>query len=253
MILADPPGLGKTLTALAVASLRGGTSIVVAPTSCANQWKQEVHRFFGVSPFRIDHCVAQRNLRSLTSLLQNCMPCISLLTEEATPVQLHQYRIVITSYHQIAAELGRKERCLAAVADYETQEPGSQSPLKRPSLTTLSSIFEQKMARTIILDEVYSTKNTSSRMYRAIHRARQLANFCLMMSDTPVDNTFIPCSDYSTDTISLRRGECDGHALARQPEKAAPNIVHCHFAPSCRYRAGLATGTREGNLHHQEF
>ncbi|KIL85712.1 hypothetical protein FAVG1_11207 [Fusarium avenaceum] len=147
MILADSPGLGKTLTALAVASLRGGTSIVVAPTSYVNQWKQEVHRFFG-----------------------NCMPCISLLTEEATPVQLHQYRIVITPYHQIAAELGRKERCLAAVADYETQEPGSQSPLKRPSLTILSSIFEQKgakpVARTIILDEVYSTKNTSSRMYR---------------------------------------------------------------------------------------
>ncbi|KAH6950646.1 P-loop containing nucleoside triphosphate hydrolase protein [Fusarium avenaceum] len=202
MILADPPGLGKTLTALAVASLRGGTSIVVAPTSCANQWKQEVHRFFG-----------------------NYMPCISLLTEEATPVQLHQYRIVITSYHQIAAELGRKERCLAAVADYETQEPGSQSPPKRPSLTILSSIFEQKVARTIILDEVYSTKNTSSRMYRAIHRARQLANFCLMMSDTPVDNTFMSCLDCSVDTISLRRGECDGHSLARQPGQATPNIA----------------------------
>lgn len=90
-------------------------------------------------------------------------------------------------------------------------------------------------------------------MYRAIHMARQLANFCLMMSDTPVDNTFMPCSACSVDTISLRRGECDGHSLARQPRQAAPNIVRCHFAPSCRYRARQATGTQESNLHHQEF
>ncbi|KAM0327376.1 hypothetical protein ACHAPQ_007392 [Fusarium lateritium] len=171
MILADSPGLGKTLTALSVIALRGGTAIVVAPPSCVTQWKQEVHRFFG-----------------------NSMPCISLLAEQATPVQLHQYRIVITSYHQIAAELGRKERYLAAVVEYDAQNPGSKTRPKRPSLTILSGILEQQgakpLARTLILDEVHMVKNTSSRMFRAIHRARQLTNFCLMMSGTPVDNTW---------------------------------------------------------------
>ena len=50
MILGDPPGLGKTLSALSMiarASHHGrGPSVIVAPLSCCQQWMQEINKFF---------------------------------------------------------------------------------------------------------------------------------------------------------------------------------------------------------------
>jgi SNF2 family DNA or RNA helicase len=48
MILADPPGLGKTLaTLMAVWSARkpgDGPVLIVVPPSCARQWMEEIRR-----------------------------------------------------------------------------------------------------------------------------------------------------------------------------------------------------------------
>ena len=50
VIIADPPGLGKTLPALmAIAASRrlgDGPCVVVAPVSCCAQWMREIKRFF---------------------------------------------------------------------------------------------------------------------------------------------------------------------------------------------------------------
>lgn len=50
IIVGDPPGLGKTLQVLMpIAATRepgDGPCVVVCPTSCVSQWKEEVPKFF---------------------------------------------------------------------------------------------------------------------------------------------------------------------------------------------------------------
>ncbi|KAG7415505.1 Protein PHOTOPERIOD-INDEPENDENT EARLY FLOWERING 1 [Fusarium oxysporum f. sp. rapae] len=80
MILRDPPGLGKTLVALAVAALSWKLgdvpSLIVAPLSCCREWMAEIDAFFdgpGVRAMEADrkymildeaHVIKDRNTRT---------------------------------------------------------------------------------------------------------------------------------------------------------------------------------------------
>jgi SNF2 family DNA or RNA helicase len=50
LILADPPGLGKTLAALLAVMADhdegDGPAVIVVPSSCAQQWVKEIHKNF---------------------------------------------------------------------------------------------------------------------------------------------------------------------------------------------------------------
>nr|RBQ98575.1 hypothetical protein FVER53263_20036 [Fusarium verticillioides] len=189
MILADPPGFGKTLSALstiAVSTAKSGSingpCVIVAPYSCCRQWMVEIDGFFG----------------------QDQMPSICLLGEALTPTDLWKYKVVVTSYSNVAAEVTRVHKFIRGIEAYN-QGKATQPP-KRPMLVLLSGIFEQEPRRPIgewlILDEAHAIKNRESRTYHSISALRANFDGCLMMTGTPLDNKW---SDAYA-LISLLRG-----------------------------------------------
>ncbi|KAF5603649.1 global transactivator [Fusarium pseudocircinatum] len=177
MILADPPGFGKTLSALATISVSmaksGSTKspcVIVAPLSCCNQWMAEIERFFG----------------------QDQMPAVCLVGKTLSPTDLWKYKVVVTSYSYLSAEVTRRHKFLSGIDDYKkgiiTQPP------KRPNLVLLSGIHEQEprkpMGEWLILDEAHAIKNHQSRTYHAVSALREKFNACLMMTATPLDNSW---------------------------------------------------------------
>ncbi|KAG9503677.1 hypothetical protein J7337_003628 [Fusarium musae] len=175
MILADPHGFGKTLSALstiAVSTAKSGSingpCVIVAPYSCCRQWMVEIDSFFG----------------------QDQMPSICLLGEALTPKDLWKYKVVVTSYSNVAAEVTRVHKFIRGIEAYN-QGKATQPP-KRPMLVLLSGILEQEPRRPIgewlILDEAHAIKNRESRTYHSISALRANFDGCLMMTGTPLDN-----------------------------------------------------------------
>ncbi|KAF5700423.1 global transactivator [Fusarium mundagurra] len=177
MILADPPGFGKTLSALATISVSlaksgsiKGPCVIVAPFSCCRQWMAEIETFFG----------------------QDQMPAICLIGEALCPTDLWKYKVVVTSYPYVCAEVTRTRNFLRGIDDYKkgiiTQPP------KRPMLVLLSEVHKQEprkpMGEWLILDEAHAIKNHRSRTHQAISALREQFNACLMMTATPLDNTW---------------------------------------------------------------
>ncbi|KAF5663333.1 global transactivator [Fusarium denticulatum] len=177
MILADPPGAGKTLSALATVSVSlaktgstKGPCLIIAPFSRCHQWMAEIDRFFG----------------------QNQMPAVCLVGEALSPRDLWKYKVVVTSYSYVSAEATRRHKFLSVIDDYKkgiiTQPP------KRPMLVLLSGLHEQEprkpMGEWLILDEAHAIKNHESRTYHAVSALREKFNACLMMTATPLDNSW---------------------------------------------------------------
>ncbi|RKK98132.1 hypothetical protein BFJ68_g9281 [Fusarium oxysporum] len=175
MILADPHGFGKTLCALSTIALSTaksgsikGPCLIVAPISCCRQWMAEIDNFFG----------------------QDQMPSICLLGEALTPTDLWKYKVVVTSYSNVAAEVTRVHKFIRGVDAYN-QGKAAQPP-KRPMLVLLSGMLEQEprkpMGEWLILDEAHAIKNRESRTYHSISTLRLQFDSCLMMTGTPLDN-----------------------------------------------------------------
>ncbi|KAF5530049.1 global transactivator [Fusarium mexicanum] len=177
MILTDPPGFGKTLSALATISVSvakngstKGPCVIIASLSCCRQWMAEIDRFFG----------------------KDQMPAICLVGETLSPLDLYKYKVVVTSYSYVSAEVTRTHNFLIGIQDYKrgviTQPP------KRPMLVLLSGIHKQEprkpMGEWLILDEAHTIKNHRSRTYHAISSLREQFNACLMMTATPLDNSW---------------------------------------------------------------
>ncbi|KAM0559313.1 hypothetical protein ACHAPJ_004333 [Fusarium lateritium] len=109
-------GLGKTLLALSMIALNYkegcGPSIIVAPLSCCQQWMYEIAKFFE----------------------PDTLNSICLVGEQASPVQLYKYSVVVTSYQQVAAEVSRAQRFLAAIKASKKGELERKDLPKRSSL-----------------------------------------------------------------------------------------------------------------------
>ncbi|KAI7923635.1 global transactivator [Pyricularia oryzae] len=173
-LIADPPGLGKTLSALmAVSETRSpgaGPCVVVAPRSCCDQWMREGKRFFG------DH-----------------LKMIMLTGEPLSPLQLHKYDVIVTAYSTIVAEARQYKKYINALKGYKGRR--GERPPKRPVLTLTSEVLEQEGAkrfgRMLILDEAHTIKNTRTISFNAIARFRERFEACLMLTATPLHNTWV--------------------------------------------------------------
>ncbi|EWG45972.1 hypothetical protein FVEG_06600 [Fusarium verticillioides 7600] len=177
MILADPPGFGKTLSALATISVSmaksgsaKGPCVIIAPLSCCRQWMAEIDRFFE----------------------QDQMPAVCLVGDALCPTDLWKYKVVVTTYTYVSAEVIRTRKFLSGIDDY-TKGIITQPP-RRPMLVLLSGIHEQEPRKPIgewlILDEAHAIKNHRSCTYHAVSALREQFNACLMMTATPLDNTW---------------------------------------------------------------
>ncbi|KAI6368048.1 hypothetical protein MCOR25_004731 [Pyricularia grisea] len=108
-LIADPPGLGKTLSSLMAASESrrpgDGPCVVVAPRSCCDQWMREGNRFFG------------DNLKM-----------IMVTGEPISPMELFKYDVVVTAYSTLVAETQRCKKYINAIKKIQrtTWREGSQ-------------------------------------------------------------------------------------------------------------------------------
>lgn len=194
LILADPPGFGKTLIALmaiATTPREGlGPSVVVAPTSCRRQWGVEAQKYFEK---------VRETERSVTMALadthQGKMKVLSLAPgEKISPLELYKYDVVLISYQQARSELTRINKYLEAVHEYKAGK--TEKLPTRPHVTLLSGIFDDKRGLTIlgkflILDEAHVAKNPDGKPYEALQHLRARFDTCIMMTGTPLDNTWI--------------------------------------------------------------
>jgi SNF2 family DNA or RNA helicase len=128
----------------------------------------------------------------LLTVRQDQMPAICLVGEALSPKDLWKYKVVVTSYSYVSAEVTRTHRFLIGIDEYKrgiiTQPP------KRPTLVLLSGIHEQEprkpMGEWLVLDEAHAIKNHQSRTYHAVSALREQFNACLMMTATPLDNSW---------------------------------------------------------------
>ncbi|RBR19864.1 uncharacterized protein FIESC28_05470 [Fusarium coffeatum] len=221
MILGDPPGLGKTLSALSIIARTShvgcGPSIIVAPFSCCQHWMEEIKKFFN----------------------DDSMPAFCLAYENATVHEIFRYKIIVTSYEQVSAELSRLRRFSKGMMAYHKGRLAKEDLPKRPTVTLLSGIFGlpgvKPLGPLLILDDAHCIKNYNSRTYSAIYKLRQSLDTCIMMSGTPLDDAWLDA--YAL--LSLLRG----HNLASPDAMALAFTGHKEFL-KCK-EGGLPTLTDE--------
>ncbi|KAH7179551.1 P-loop containing nucleoside triphosphate hydrolase protein [Fusarium flagelliforme] len=178
MILGDPPGLGKTLSALSMIArashIRGGPSIIVAPSSCCQQWMGEIKKFFN----------------------DDSMPTLCLVDEKTPEHQLFRYKIIVTSYNQVSAEYERLGLFSRAVQDCIEGRLAYYDLPKRPTVTLLSEDFfhnpiTMPLGPLLILDDVNNLGQLTHPAYQAIYKLRKRLDTCIMMSGTPLTDNWM--------------------------------------------------------------
>lgn len=192
LILADPPGAGKTLAvlmAIAMTPREGyGPSVIVAPASCCQQWMDEIDKFFDeVSKFPLSFYVAA----DIRSPLQAVMPALCVVDMNVPLSQYFKYRVIVTSYQHVAAELGRVNRFSEAMRAYRRGEIALSEVPAMPWVTFLSGVWQEpgvKNGRYLVLDEAHSIKNTGSLTYQAVSTMRNNHKTCVMVTATPLEN-----------------------------------------------------------------
>lgn len=209
MILADPPGLGKTLSALlAIASVPKADrmpSIIVAPPSCRYQWVKEITRYF--EPHHLK-------------------PLLFTGDERMSPFEIQKYDVIVVSYYTIQAEWLRLNRFLQDMAAYKDGE--IMVLPERPTVTLLSGVFRMengpRLARYLILDEAHFFKNPDASRYESVAYLRDSVETCIMLTATPLDNTWHDC--YAL--LSLLKGHpiaSMGHMMAGFTRANRPRSV----------------------------
>ncbi|KAB5580374.1 P-loop containing nucleoside triphosphate hydrolase protein [Coniochaeta sp. 2T2.1] len=212
VLLADPPGLGKTLSSLIPiyrAKNGRGPSVVVAPLSCCRQLLAEVERAFG------------KTLKA------------ALVVGPGMPAaRIFESDVIITSYNHVSAEFAKLNHFSGQVSRYADFK-SSKTPV-RPHVALLSGILDMDGAKSLgeylVLDEAHAVKNTDSQTYNAVKLLRSRCNTCVMLTGTPLDNTWQDGYGY----LSLLEGHpvvsqdfmlkafsdwTEGHSKARaQPE-----------------------------------
>lgn len=114
---------------------------------------------------------------------------ITAETGWVSPAELFKYHLVITSYSQVVSELVRIRKYVQNVKDYV---PGATLP-KRPAVTFLWGFLDpdaKPRGKVLILDEAHTFKNPKSRTFAAILWLREFYESCIMLTGTPLDNTW---------------------------------------------------------------
>lgn len=175
LILADPPGMGKTLSMMLAIRLQRqlgrGPSVIIAPSSCVHQWKMEVETYFEpgeVSVFILDD-------------------------KKFNPLDLFKYEVVICSYAYLRSEYLTKKKFLSSIDKYAREE--IHVPPRRPYLCMLADIWKfpgtLEFGPFLCLDEAHAIKDMSRATYAAVESIRKRFEACIMMTSTPLDNTWL--------------------------------------------------------------
>ncbi|KIH93418.1 hypothetical protein SPBR_04120 [Sporothrix brasiliensis 5110] len=172
LILADPPGLGKTLpTLMAIAMserVGRGPCVIIAPNSCCLQWINEAKKFLA-KPLKV----------------------LLLLDDDVNPVELFKYDLVVTSYNKVSAEFRRLNNYRSRLKTFRAKD---NLPLpKRPVVTLLSGFFnprDKRFGEFLVLDEAHYIKNPRTSVHQAVAELRESFDTCLLLSGTPFDNTW---------------------------------------------------------------
>ncbi|KAH6679919.1 hypothetical protein F5X68DRAFT_234442 [Plectosphaerella plurivora] len=102
------------------------------------------------------------------------------------------YDVVIASYSYVAAEFTRLRRAYLDAEAYRTE--ASDAVPKRPSATLLTLMSSHSQGpgkgKYLILDEAHTIKNTKTMTYGAVSELRNHFDMCVMMTGTPLDNTW---------------------------------------------------------------
>lgn len=134
---------------------------------------------------------------------KGAMTSICVLGEPIPPTELRKFRVIITSYHFLSAEIGRVRKFEDAMKEYK-RERSTRLP-RKPTITFLTGLWEQPGVRSfvpyLVLDKAHLT-NTFGRTYYAIESVRSYFEACMMMTGIPLDNT----SQDSFALLSLLKG-----------------------------------------------
>ncbi|RDL39911.1 uncharacterized protein BP5553_04251 [Venustampulla echinocandica] len=182
LLLGDPPGLGKTLPAMMAVVKAMSTakrfSIVVVPASCVAQWSGEFAKFFQPDTVRV----------------------LVLRDPNISPLELTKYDVVLVSYAFVMSQYRKLCDYYHAVNKYKSNGGGGGKDLERPSLSIFSDIFsDQEGVKSpyLVLDEATAVKNSESMTFAAINELRGMAHACLMLSGSPMDNTWMDSYSYA--------------------------------------------------------
>ncbi|KAK0125596.1 hypothetical protein ONS95_000396 [Cadophora gregata] len=177
-MIADPMGLGKTLVAImALANAAPSAkrfSMIVATSSCIKQWEDEITKF----------------------LQPNTLKILVLRDPNTSPLELLKYDVLLISYHFVMAQYKKMMKFLKSV---EQIKQGVNALPKRPNTTIFSDIFYSQDTKCpyLVLDEVTAVKNTSSATFLATEELKSLAESTIMLTGSPVDNTWFDLYAYT--------------------------------------------------------
>lgn len=112
--------------------------------------------------------------------------------ERISSFELFKHDIVVVSYNTLSAEFGWITKFEKDMASFKS---GMITSLpSRPTTSLLCSLYVQNRAKQlgpyIVLDEAHKIKNTWSRAYAAVQAIRPFYQACIMMTGTPLDNTW---------------------------------------------------------------
>lgn len=167
----------------------------------------------------------------LTGVKQGKMNAAFLTGETISPIDLFMYDVVVTSYSYVASEVTRIDKFHKEMKN-KKENPHGRTP-KRPNITLLTQLLADNprgIGKMLVLDEVHTIKNTESFTYAAISKLRGLFDACIMLTGTPLDNTW----EDAFALISLLRGRQPIKSLEQMREAftVMTNQEDTHKVPS---------------------
>lgn len=176
-IIADHPGMGKTLPAMmcAVRAARNAKRpvMIVSPPQLCQQWIDEFQKFF------------------------ESADVLWVRDGSISPVDIAEHSIIICTYHFVQTQFAKIRQYEEAVRNYKPDRP---VPV-RPDTTILSELFtyrydDHDVSPLLILDEAHTIKNIETATFQAIEYLRQYCKFVLCLTGTPLDNTWSDAAMY---------------------------------------------------------
>jgi SNF2 family DNA or RNA helicase len=116
---------------------------------------------------------------------------------DTSPLELLKYNVVLVSYAFVMSQYRKLYNFIDGVTKFKNN--GSGGHLERPSVSIFSEIFhaqEGVKCPYLVLDEVTAVKNPKGITFAAVEELRSLADMCIMLTGSPVDNTWMDLFAY---------------------------------------------------------
>jgi SNF2 family DNA or RNA helicase len=193
MLIADPPGLGKTLISMmavvkAMADARR-FSIVAVPSSCMEQWCGEFEKFF--VPVCLSHFVFNTH-QTLTNRLQGSVRVLPVRDPTIQPTTMLKHDAIIVSYSFVMSQYRKALKYREKIARFK--KDGAHPAPHRPDISIFSEIFSPDnndvSSPFLVLDEAHAIKTECALTFAAIFELHEQCDNCLMLTGSPLDNTW---------------------------------------------------------------